>query len=154
MPNLKIRRFKPEDLKHLSRIEEASFKDPYPPSLLLTLSKLSPEFFLVAEFSGKPVGYVSAIGEGKGIAHLCSLAVHPNFRGRGIAKRLLLSLIEELKNRGFKNLHLEVRVGNKGAIALYRSVGFKPAGLAPSYYHDGEDAQIMVLKLPNAKSKS
>ena len=146
---LKVRGFRREDLAELARIEKASFKNPYPPSLILALSRLSPEYFLVAEVSGVPIGYVSAVARPGGLAHLTSIAVHPNYRRLGVAKTLLKTLIGRLRDGGFRRLTLEVRVSNQAAIALYHSLGFKPSSRIPSYYEDGEDAQTMVLNLIN-----
>jgi ribosomal-protein-alanine N-acetyltransferase len=145
--NLKIRGFKQGDLAELSSIEKASFKDPYPSTLILTLSRLSPQYFLVAEVSGKPVGYISALAQTKGVAHLFSLAVHPQYRKLGVARSLLKALISRLRAGGFTRLILEVRISNRPAITLYKSLGFKPAGRIPSYYENGEDAQTMILTL-------
>jgi len=147
--NLKIRGFKRGDLSELSSIEKASFKDPYPSALILTLSRMNPEHFLVAEASGRPVGYVSALVEPGGVVHLFSLAVHPEYRKLGVARSLLKALIGKLKAGGFSRLILEVRVSNRPAITLYRSLGFKSAGRIPSYYEDGEAAEVMVLTLPS-----
>jgi len=152
--NLKIRGFKKGDLAELSSIERTSFKDPYPSTLILTLSRLSPEYFLVAEVSGKPAGYISALARFGGAAHLVSLAVHPRYRKLGVAKSLVKALIRKLKAGGFAKLTLEVRVSNKPAMALYQSLGFKPSGKLPSYYEDGEDAQVMVLNLSNTSLKT
>lgn len=151
--NLKIRGFKKGDLAALSSIEKVSFKDPYPSTLILTLSRLSPEYFLVAEVSGKPAGYISALAKFGGTAHLISLAVHPQYRKLGVAKSLVKTLIGRLKAGGFMKVTLEVRVSNKPAMTLYQSLGFKPSGKLPSYYEDGEDAQVMVLSLSTQAQK-
>ena len=101
----------------------------------------------MAEASNRVIGYVSAITEGRDVAHLVSIAVHPEARRHGVAKKLLEELIDRLRKAGFKRLILEVRVGNKPAIALYRALGFRETGRLEKYYEDGENALTMTLNL-------
>ena len=44
-------------------------------------------------------------------------------------------------------LSLEVRRGNRAALRLYRRHGYRPVGMRPRYYDDGEDAILMLLEL-------
>ena len=79
--------------------------------------------------------------------HIATLAVHPTYRGRGIAKRLLGTALEEAYNKGMQIATLEVRANNTAAQQLYRSFGFEIAGYRPRYYRDNnEDAIIMSLR--------
>jgi ribosomal-protein-alanine N-acetyltransferase len=56
----------------------------------------------------------------------------------------LLDLNAFLKSLNCQNVFLEVRIGNAGALSLYRSVGFAESGIRKHYYADtGEDAQLM-----------
>lgn len=79
-------------------------------------------------------------------AHIATLAVHPNFRRQGIAKKLLnICLIDAIK-RGLRVATLEVRASNQAAQELYKDFGFVIAGRRPKYYRDNnEDALIMTL---------
>ena len=60
-----------------------------------------------------------------GECYLDSLAVLPEYRGKGIAKQLILSLAEKVKNEGIPYVGLLVDVDNERGQALYKSVGFK-----------------------------
>ena len=76
--------------------------------------------------------------------HLMNVAVAPERRRAGVARRLISRLLEEAA--GELPFTLEVRVSNGAAIAMYESFGFRSAGVRPRYYHDnGEDALIMWL---------
>ena len=79
-------------------------------------------------------------------AHIASIAVHPDYRGQGIAQRLLATdLIDAFHHQAIQAT-LEVRSGNQPAQRLYRRFGFEIAGLRPRYYRDNnEDAIIMTL---------
>lgn len=77
-------------------------------------------------------------------AHVTTIAMHPNFRRRGLGEYMLSSLIEIAYEIGAKWVTLEVRVTNYNAQNLYRKYGFREAGLRHRYYSDNqEDALIM-----------
>lgn len=147
MLNVKVRSFQREDLRQVSLIERACFRKPYPPSLLLLLARLNPQLFLVAEASGKIVGYVSALPDSREVAHLVSLAVHPEVRRVGVARKLMEELLSKLRGMGFRELRLEVRIDNFPAISLYKALGFREGRKLRGYYEDGSDALTMSLKL-------
>lgn len=70
------------------------------------------------------------------------------FRRRGVARRLLDFVLNQARASSASRALLEVRVGNSGAIALYRQLGFVDSGIRPHYYPDGEDALLMDKPLP------
>lgn len=77
-------------------------------------------------------------------AHVTTIAVHPDFRGRGMGELLLLGLIDRSLEFQAKWMTLEVRVSNQIAQALYRKYTFKEMGVRRGYYSDDhEDALIM-----------
>ncbi|RLI04460.1 ribosomal-protein-alanine N-acetyltransferase [Candidatus Bathyarchaeota archaeon] len=143
-----------EDLPKLESIEKFSFTHPYSRSLLKTLATLDIGEFLVAVVNGEVVGYISSILETKGLASIASIAVHPSYRRKKIAKRLLAELIQILRRRGVFEVRLEVRKSNLPAQNLYKSFGFKCVCTLQKYYEDGEDAIVMYLSLKNNKHGS
>jgi [ribosomal protein S18]-alanine N-acetyltransferase len=83
-------------------------------------------------------------------ADLLLIAIHPDFRRRGIAAGLLRFIQSDASSSGIDKLCLEVRSTNDGAIALYRQAGFVVAGIRKGYYErDGEDALVMTHELPD-----
>lgn len=80
-------------------------------------------------------------------ASLLNIATHPDWRRRGLARRLLEHALSALDERSAAAVFLEVRVGNSGAIALYRELGFVECGLRRGYYpaagREREDALLM-----------
>jgi ribosomal-protein-alanine N-acetyltransferase len=78
-------------------------------------------------------------------AHITTIAVRNDWRGRGLGELLLASLIEAAQDIGAIRVTLEVRVSNEVAQSLYRKYGFQTEGLRPRYYSDNnEDAFIMT----------
>jgi ribosomal-protein-alanine N-acetyltransferase len=78
-------------------------------------------------------------------AHICTIAVHPHWRGRGLGELLLLSLLDRGQEQGARLATLEVRVSNQAAQDLYHKIGFHVVSVRHGYYSDnGEDAYIMT----------
>ncbi len=77
-------------------------------------------------------------------AHITTIGVDPDLRGRGLGEWLLVHLIEEAITRNASWLTLEVRVSNQSAQSLYEKYGFTVHGTRKRYYSDNdEDAYIM-----------
>lgn len=82
-------------------------------------------------------------------AHIVTIATHPDFRRRGLGRRLLQAMIDKAIEAGALEITLEVRASNYAAQALYKSIGFVVVGVRKHYYHDnGEDAILMTLFAP------
>ncbi|MGQ9515507.1 MAG: ribosomal protein S18-alanine N-acetyltransferase [Thermoproteota archaeon] len=145
MPEPKIRDAKVEDLSNIYEIERASFDNPYTPEYIEMLLRFKQGIFLVAEIDGTLIGYVVATVRGRS-GHIISIAVIPEQRRRGIGRRLMEEVVEELRRRGASVIRLEVKKGNP-AVDFYLSCGFKRFGIIPSYYGDGSDAISMELTL-------
>lgn len=75
---------------------------------------------------------------------ISNVAVHPDFRGKGISRKMLNILMREAREDGVQAFTLEVRAGNGIAINLYESLGFRTEGVRRGYYdHPKEDGLIM-----------
>jgi ribosomal protein S18 acetylase RimI-like enzyme len=89
-----------------------------------------PQAFSVLAFSGdQPVGLVNCI-EGfstfacRPLVNVHDVAVLAEFRGQGIAEKMLALAEDISRKRGACKLTLEVLQGNAGAIRLYERFGF------------------------------
>jgi ribosomal-protein-alanine N-acetyltransferase len=77
-------------------------------------------------------------------AHITTLGVSPEYRGKGLGEFLLIGLIDVAMALGASWLTLEVRISNKTAQNLYEKYTFKVSGRRKGYYTDNnEDAYIM-----------
>jgi ribosomal-protein-alanine N-acetyltransferase len=77
-------------------------------------------------------------------AHITTIGVDPEYRGRGLGELLLVAMFDEAFRRHTNWLTLEVRVSNAPAQALYHKYGFSEHGRRKRYYSDNnEDALIM-----------
>ncbi len=78
--------------------------------------------------------------------HISTLAVHPDWRGRGVGEILVLSVLLEAAERRAEFVELEYRVSNVPAESLYRKLGFEVVGRRAGYYQDtGEDAILATI---------
>src|SRR2546422_604876 len=116
VPALEVRRVLPGDMDEVVELEKASFDDPYPRYFLEQLAAAHPDTFLVASAEGEILGY-TVVDMWEDHDHLISIAVHSEWRRRGIGRRLLLALDAALGNR--RPMRLEVRRSNTEAIQFY-----------------------------------
>jgi ribosomal-protein-alanine N-acetyltransferase len=80
-------------------------------------------------------------------AHISTIAVHPEWRDRGLGELLLLIAMEKAVELDAGAVSLEVRPSNQVAQQLYRKYGFRFTGVHRGYYRDGEDAWLMRVRL-------
>ncbi|HHT65460.1 MAG: ribosomal protein S18-alanine N-acetyltransferase [Caldicoprobacterales bacterium] len=77
-------------------------------------------------------------------AHITNIAVHPDYRRQGVGRLIMETLMKEAVRMGMERMTLEVRVSNKAAVSLYKSLGFEEGGIRKEYYaNNREDALIM-----------
>ena len=101
--------------------------------------------WLVCVDRGKVLGYVGSqtvLEE----SDMMNIAVLPEARRAGMGERLILSLIELLKDRGSRSLALEVRASNTPAISLYKKLGFLQVGRRPNYYRGPREDALIFRK--------
>ena len=80
-------------------------------------------------------------------AHIATLAVHPDFRRRGIARKMMITALNAAFHEGARSSYLEVRATNQAALQMYKELGFKVVGRRSRYYHDNqEDALLLTLE--------
>jgi ribosomal-protein-alanine N-acetyltransferase len=66
--------------------------------------------------------------------HIMTIDVSPSFRRKGIGQRLMGETEAIFKQKGVKEVRLEVREGNVAAIALYEKLGYKRVSRLANYY--------------------
>jgi ribosomal protein S18 acetylase RimI-like enzyme len=124
---LEIRSYDFEDESQVVGLWKAVFPDdpPWNDPLSMIRRKLTvqPELFLVAYTNGKIVGTVIAGFDGvRGWIH--HLAVHTEFRRKGIATMLMRSAENGLEAMGCPKVNLQVRATDTAVISFYRSLGY------------------------------
>ncbi|MBN2472447.1 MAG: GNAT family N-acetyltransferase [Anaerolineae bacterium] len=86
---------------------------------------------------GTVCGYVATVDMGM-LGFVMDVAVHPDHRGRGLGRQLMLAVCNALKSEGVGLLGLAVTAQNP-AVRLYESLGFRVAqeGETAVWWRDG-----------------
>ena len=150
LPSLTIRPMLLSDTPRVYSIDVLSFSMPWSERSYryeVTENKHSCNWVVEVQHEGSPLVVAAlVIWVILDEAHIATIATHPDFRQRGIARRLLAHGLLAAYERGARLAHLEVRRGNLPAQAMYHGFGFEIVGVRPKYYKDNnEDALLMTL---------
>lgn len=146
---LQIRKGSDLDVEAIMAIQEACYGGTAPWGRLVVYNEIqSPySFFLLASSHGEPVAFI-AVSLKRGQMHITNVATKPSFQKQGLASFLIETAADIGRQIDQRMMSLEVRVSNKGAIRLYKKIGFKEVYVKKNYYQDnGEDALEMHYKI-------
>jgi ribosomal-protein-alanine N-acetyltransferase len=139
-----------KDLPFVMRIERLCFSHPWRESSFkgeINNHQISHPYVIVHRPVEKVIGYVIfwLLAEE---AQISNIAVHPDFRRRGVGETVLKQTLEIILRFGAKYVVLEVRPSNFFARLLYRKFGFETLGIREDYYKDPvEDALVLIKHL-------
>lgn len=134
-----------EDVPQIHEIEKACFAMPWSEDSILhdIRENVVARWLVLDDGEGRVLAYAGmwfVLDE----AHICNVAVHPDYRGQGYGRKIFTALIELAQENSMSLMTLEVRRSNAAAQALYHSCGFLDVGYRKRYYEDNhEDALIM-----------
>ena len=129
----------------IAQLEKQCFSDPWSENSVASELNNPLSLWLVALDGATVAGYVGSQSVLDG-ADMMNIAVHPDYRRRGIARELVTGLADALAEKGVKSLALEVRQSNAPAIALYEQLGFQQVGLRPNYYRNPRENALIMRK--------
>lgn len=143
-----IREMTITDIDSVLDIETANFKTPWRREHFIHELLFSPiSRLLVIEINRNIAGYVG-LWILPDEMHITNIAIHPDWKRKGLAQKLLDRSIDIALKNHLESLTLEVRAGNSAAMALYLNNGFKQVGRRPKYYEaEGEDALILTRNM-------
>ena len=161
-----IRHVLPQDIDECFVVESSGFPPEEAASRATIRLRIDrfPEGFLVAEVDGRVVGILNSAATDKAdlsdeelkqlVGHdpagrnlvVFALAVLPEYRKQGIARKLMSRFAEEARARGKENILLMCK---QHLIAYYERLGFVQAGLSKST-HGGAEWHEMRLALEQA----
>ena len=128
-------------------IERSSFRFPWSLGFFRQELQVACARSILAELDAKIIGYV-LFWILPGAVDIHNIAVHAEYRRRGLARLLLSRVIDDAKRQSISRVLLEVRKSNSAAQKLYETMGFCTTGIRKGYYSDnGEDAFAMALEL-------
>ena len=132
------------DVSEVWEMEKALFPtDSWPQNMFIgELDQTETRNYWVVVHGGKIVAYCGLMCV-LPLADVQTIAVAPDYEGRGIGSHLLRLMIDTAIERSATDLLLEVRADNPRARELYERHGFDAIHRRPRYYRDGADAVIM-----------
>jgi len=146
MDNVLVRKMETKDIEQIMEIESVIFGTFHwtPQSFISEIENEFGNYFVAIDNDTKKIigygGFWLIFDE----AHITTIAVNPNLRGKGLGETMLQKMVEVGYEKNAKWFTLEVRAGNISAQNLYYKYGFKSLGLRKKYYQDNdEDALIM-----------
>lgn len=138
------------DLDQIMALERASFPSDAWSEAMMAAELVSPHGRYVVDIEAgvlRGYGGVRAV-KGGADADIQTIAIAEAARGKGRGRTLLRELLSSARERGAREVFLEVRADNPVATALYASEGFVEIARRPNYYQpDGIDAVVMKLDL-------
>jgi len=139
-PNSMCRYLEPGEEERLAQIQNRCFAGTwgYHPNTVeeiiwhMSFKNSSPDDIILAWDKSKLIGYCwtekkcdKDLSTGKNSGRIYMLGVSPDYRNRGVGRKLLLSALTRLKSMGREIVHMTVDSQNTAAVSLYSSLGFK-----------------------------
>ena len=132
---MELRFFKSSDLLDISKIENSSFSvGAYSLIMLKSMIYSNSGFTIVIEENNKIIGYGTAAKLNKNSMDIESIAILPEYQGKGYGTGLIEAIEGEIKNRSYKIVVLEVREKNENAKNFYLNRGYKIIDFMEDYY--------------------
>lgn len=144
----RVRTMAHDDLPQVSDIEHRSYDFPWSHGVFRDCL-LAGYGCYVLERGGRVAGY-AIVSVAAGEAHVLNICVDPDYRRIGYGDRLLDEVLERARRAEVKEVFLEVRPSNVGALSLYEKKGFRKISRRRAYYqarHGREDAAVLALLL-------
>ncbi len=150
-PEVAIRPMHELDVPVVVAVERSAYQFPWSEGIFRDCLRVG-YVCRVIEVGTDIAGY-GIMSMGAGEAHVLNVCVREEYRNRGLARRVLLYLIDRASNAGMYEAFLEVRPSNTAAARLYDSLGFEQVGVRRGYYqatNGREDAAVLrrILTVP------
>ena len=123
-----------------------------------TAAFLDEQLALAARGDGAvAVGYAGGVAQAFGVwnrfhapvirqnAEIRKVMTHPDARGRGLGREVVVALTAHAQDAGIEVLMLDARGNNHGAHVLYESLGFARCGVIPEFIAVGDERWDRVL---------
>lgn len=147
MDNMIIRKAELNDFESVYEILKKSILHPWSYDMCKEDFEDENSLYFIIEENDIIKGY-AAFKNALDESTLMSMAIDEQYRNNGLGSVLLSYAINNLKDKGYKNIFLEVRSNNEVARKLYDNLDFNETGIRKNYYKDPVcDAITMSKKL-------
>jgi len=138
-----IRPARPAERERLRELQ-TQLREPNPGLLCYAIE--GPPVVLVSTERDDPVGYLVAFHDDEA-GYVAEIAVAPERRREGRARRLLGAAFDRLREEGCSRVRLAVHPENDPARELYESLGFEEEYREAEYYADGSEGIVLSREL-------
>lgn len=151
LPEVAIRPMHELDVPVVVAVERSSYQFPWSEGIFRDCLRVGYVCRVIE--AGIDIAGYGIMSMGAGEAHILNVCVREEYRGRGLARKVLLYLLDRARNAGMLEAFLEVRPSNTAAARLYDSLGFEQVGVRRGYYqatNGREDAAVLrrILATP------
>jgi ribosomal-protein-alanine N-acetyltransferase len=144
-----IQKMDMKDLDEVLSIETSGSVAPWSRNMFVDEMRNAFAFCFVVKKEDLPtqpvVGFISFRNMAEE-SELLKICVHPDYRGRGIGKKLMKFYMDFSREMGIKTFYLEVYSSNHPAIYLYQLFSYRPSGMRKKFYQGKFDALLMTKK--------
>jgi ribosomal-protein-alanine N-acetyltransferase len=143
-PGFLLRPARPEDAEAIAKLDSLSFAQPWlTPETARTLVAQAPVFRVLEETSaGHAIGFLGLRIEMSDLGYVSDLALHPDYRRRGLGEAMLRWALAWFRSKGLKSAALQVNTDNAPAIALYRKLGFAAGEIGLDYRRPIDEEEV------------
>ena len=137
------------EIAELLRLSGEYAQSPYPPesNFLLGVDELEQPgvaVYVARDATARALGIAALVGGAGRTAELKRMFVHPDARGRGVARRLLAGIETDAAARGIRENVLETGPESHAALSFYRGAGYREVPLFGQYV--GEAFSVCFAK--------
>ena len=141
IPEIEYRGYKDEsEIAQIDKLVSTDLSEPYSIFTYRYFVSEFPSFTELAYMGERLVGCVVCRVDDKGRGYVGMLAVDKEFRRHKIGVRLVLTVLERMRDQGIKECVLEAEVDNEVALGFYRNLGFVKTKRLEKYYLSNKDA--------------
>lgn len=142
-----IRLMHQADIEPIVEIEMMVFKETLGSEMFLREIETNPlAHYYVYVLDNKVIGYIGTwINDMAG--EVINFCIATEFQGHGYGDELLSYALDVMKEAKINSVSLEVRESNIKAIKLYQKYGFKQVHVRKEYYHNLENALVMIKEM-------
>ena len=97
----------------------------------------SASFLAIHRPTNMPVGLILCSSVKGDVGHITQVCVTPEYRGHGLGEALMCASAADLRRRGFYMLSLTVTAENRGAVQLYKTLGFSTDRIFDAFVWEG-----------------
>lgn len=151
---IKLRPYEPQDLDLIFALDLICFEPVFrfTRRAMRQFAEAPGAIAWIAECDGGELaGFAIAVMEGR-VGYVVTLDVAPEWRRRGVARRLMNQLEVQVCGTGGEAMELHVFVGNAAAVQAYQGMGYRRIGVAPGFYRRGLDGLIYRKELSPLKA--